>query len=71
MKSSKISIVNFHQAEKAKKVAYCGILATSQIKFAPHNKHEKKFGEKTFFFWRDWHDIENGPKRLFLAVEMV
>ena len=43
-------MVNFHRAEKAKKAAYHSILAsTSQIKIAPHIKHEKKFGEKTFF----------------------
>jgi len=41
--------VNFHQAEKEKKAAYRDILATSQIKIAPHIKHEKKFGEKCFF----------------------
>ena len=62
--------MNFHRAEKAEKAAYRDILATFQIKIAPHIKHEKKFGEKTFLL-RDWHDIENGSKPLFLAVEMV
>ena len=41
--------MNFHRAEKEKKAAYRAILTTSQIKIAPHIKHEKKFGEKTFF----------------------
>ena len=42
--------MNFHPAEKAKKAAYRGILTTSQIKIAPHIKHEKKFGKKRFVF---------------------